>query len=251
MREYSKWPSEEPVVDYITEDYQEYTSKYDVAFRYLTRENYTDDNTYQGYFSQGLSTEQIDFIYDYLGNTLLDQNYATSTTDDFIVQQQIDGLNVRYFDGEMISDTQIQGWSDDEYSDYLNRELITENKDYITSSTYSFDSNENLVDIGVIYIFESEIMAEYYQDCCWDFAKGECVGYSRYNRTGNILTLVDEELIAGIWTNHPADGSLYYKWDFNPIDGAYISKPEISISAQNRLNNELAQVVGVYVEGLE
>ncbi|HOO80483.1 MAG TPA: hypothetical protein PLQ04_08890 [Lachnospiraceae bacterium] len=204
MREYSKWPSEEPVVDYITEDYQEYTSKYDVAFRYLTRENYTDDNTYQGYFSQGLSTEQIDFIYDYLGNTLLDQNYATSTTDDFIVQQQIDGLNVRYFDGEMISDTQIQGWSDDEYSDYLNRELITENKDYITSSTYSFDSNENLIDIGVIYIFESEIMAEYY------YQKFPGVAYGPFQMYSDLDEQYKEEYGKGLGLVEYEDCVVYY-----------------------------------------
>ena len=178
----------------------------------------------------------VHFTYEGNLKNLYDENYATPTTEDFIVEQQIHGFNVHYFDGELISDTQIQGWSDDEYSEYLDKKHVTENEDYITSSTYSFDSNGNLVDIRVIYIFESEKMAKYYQDCCWDFDKKECSGYTLYSRKGNILTMIDEESLSSIWMNHAEDGSNYYKWDFSPSDGAYISKPDIPKEYRDNLN---------------
>ena len=252
VRRYSKWQNEEPEIEYTSDDNQQYKSKYDVAFYNIHRGEYGEDvGSYVGYLSKGLSTKQIHVFNEYTGNTLLDSNYATPTTEDFIVDQSITNFHVRYFDGEMISDTQIQRWSDDEYSEYLDKELINENEDYILSSTYSFDSNENLVDIGVIYIFNSEKKAKYYQDCCWDFEQKECCGYTSYSRKGNILTLIDEELMAGIWTNHAEDGSLYYKWDFSPDDGTYVSKPDIPNEYRNNLNRDLAHVEGIYVEGIE
>lgn len=70
----------------------------------------------------------------------------------------------------------------------------------------------------------------------------------------NILTMIDEESLSSIWMNHAEDGSNYYKWDFSPSDGAYISKPDIPKEYRDNLNKDIAQVegiYGIYVEGVE